>query len=108
MFPLLGFEPGQLVAVRRRHQTCCRRRSVADHQPAMAVPTGLLKVSDDEAPVRMNTVTIESQPHLPTDRARGHTLLLKGEGEAVGRGSRMGCRTQGKDTLLLKILLPNW
>ena len=107
MFPLLGFEPGELVAVRRCHQTCCRRRSTADRQPAMAVPTGLLRVSDDEAPIHVNTVTIESQPHLPTDRARGRTLLLKGEGEAVGRGSRMGCRTQGKDTLLLKILLPN-
>ena len=107
MFPLLGFEPGELVAVRRCHQTCCRRRSTADHQPAMAVPTGLLKVSDDEAPVHVNTVTIESQPHLPTDRARGCTLLLKGEGEAVGQGSQMGCWTQGKDTLLLKILLPN-
>ena len=102
MFPLLGFEPGELVAVRQCHQTCCRRCSVADRQPAMAVPTGLLRVSDDEAPVHVNTVTIESQPHLPTDRARGRTLLLKGEGEAVGRGSRMGCWTQGKDTLLLK------
>ena len=108
MFPLLGFEPGELAAVRRRHQTYCRRCSMADHQPAMAVPTGLLRVSDDEAPIHVNTVTIESQPHLPTDRAQGHTLLLRGEGEAVWRGSRMGCRTQGKDTLLLKILLPNW
>ena len=107
MFPLLGFEPGELVAVRRCHQTCCRCRSMADHQPAMAVPTGLLRVSDDEAPVQVNTVTIESQPHLHTDRAQGCTLLLKGKGEAVGQGSRMGCRTQGKDTLLLKILLPN-
>ena len=69
MFPLLGFEPGELVTMRWHHQTCCRRRSVADCQPAMAVPTGLLRVSDDEAPVHMNTVTIESQPHLPTDRA---------------------------------------
>ena len=84
MFPLLGFEPGELVTVWRRHQTCCRHCSVADRQPAMAVPTGLLRVSDDEAPVHMNTVTIESQPHLPTDRARGRTLLLRGEGEAVG------------------------
>ena len=84
MFPLLGFEPGELVTVRQCHQTCCRRRSMADHQPAMAVPTGLLRVSDDEAPVHVNTVTIESQPHLPTNRARGRTLLLKGEGEAVG------------------------
>ena len=107
MFPLLGFEPGELVAVRRCHLTCCRCRSTADHQPAMAVPTGLLRVLDDEAPVHVNTVTIESQPHLPTNRARGRTLLLRGEGEAVGRGSRMGCWTQGKDTLLLKILLPN-
>ena len=107
MFPLLGFEPGELAAMWRCHQTYCRHRSVADHQLAMAVPTGLLRVSDDEAPVHVNTVTIESQPHLPTDRARGHTLLLRGEGEAVGRGSRMGCQTQGKDTLLLKILLPN-
>ena len=107
MFPLLGFEPGELVAVRWCHQTCCRCRSMADHQPAMAVPTGLLRVSDNEAPVHVNTVTIESQPHLPTNRARGRTLLLKGEGKAVGQGSRMGCRTQGKDTLLLKILLPN-
>ena len=107
MFPLLGFEPGELAAVRRRHQTYCRRRSMADRQPAMAVPTGLLRVSDDKAPVHVNTVTIESQPHLPTNRARGRTLLLRGEGEAVGRGSRMGCQTQGKDTLLLKILLPN-
>ena len=107
MFPLLGFEPGELVTVRRRHQTCCRCRSTADCQPAMAVPTGLLRVLDDEAPVHVNTVTIESQPHLPTNRARGRTLLLRGEGEAIGRGSRMGCRTQGKDTLLLKILLPN-
>ena len=107
MFPLLGFEPGELVTVRRRHQTCCRCHSAADRQLAMAVPTGLLRVSDNEAPVHVNTVTIESQPHLPTDRARGRTLLLRGEGEAVGRGSRMGCQTQGKDTLLLKILLPN-
>ena len=84
MFPLLGFEPGELAAVRRCHQTYCRRRSVADHQPAMAVPTGLLRVLDDEAPVHVNTVTIESQPHLPTDRARGRTLLLRGEGEAIG------------------------
>ena len=38
---------------------------MADRQPAMAVPTGLLKVSDDEAPVHVNTATIESQPHLP-------------------------------------------
>ena len=108
MFPLLGFEPGELVTVRQRHQTCCRHCSAADRQLAMAVPTELLRVSDDEAPVHVNTVTIESQPHLPTDRARGRTLLLRGEGEAIGRGSRMGCRTQGKDTLLLKILLPNW
>ena len=107
MFPLLVFEPGELAAVRRRHQTYCRHRSAADHHPAMAVPTGLLRVSDDDAPVHVNTVTIESQPHLPTDRARGRTLLLRGEGEAVGQGSQMGCRTQGKDTLLLKILLPN-
>ena len=107
MFPLLGFEPGELAAVWRCHQTYCRYCSVADRQPAMAVTTGLLRVSDDEAPVHVNTVTIESQPHLPTDRARGRTLLLRGEGEAVGQGSRMGCRTQGKDTLLLKILLPN-
>ena len=84
MFPLLGFEPGELVTVWRHHQTCCRHCSMADHQPAMAVPTGLLRVSDDEAPVHMNTVTIESQPHLPTDRARGRTLLLRGEGEAIG------------------------
>ena len=84
MFPLLGFEPGELVTVRRCHQTCCRHRSMADRQLAMAVPTGLLRVSDDKAPVHVNTVTIESQPHLPTDRARGHTLLLKGEGKAVG------------------------
>ena len=69
MFPLLGFEPGELVAVRWHHQTCCRCHSMADHQPVMAVPTGLLRVSDDEAPVHVNTVTIESQPHLPTDRA---------------------------------------
>ena len=88
MFPLLGFEPGELVAMRWRHQTCCRCCSMADRQLVMAVPTGLLRVLDDEAPVHVNTVTIESQPHLPTDRARGHTLLLKGEGEAVGRGSR--------------------
>ena len=87
MFPLLGFEPGELVAMQRCHQTCCRRCSMADHQPAMAVPTGLLRVSDNEAPIHVNTVTIESQPHLPTDRARGRTLLLRGEGEAVGRGS---------------------
>ena len=107
MFPLLGFEPGKLVAVRQRHQTCCRRRSVADRQPAMAVPTGLLRVLDDEAPIHINTVTIESQPHLLTYRARGRTLLLRGEGEAVRQGSRMGCQTQEKDTLLLKILLPN-
>ena len=107
MFPLLGFEPGELVTVRQCHQTCCRHRSVADRQPAMAVPTGLLRVLDNKAPVHVNTVTIESQPHLPTDRARGRTLLLTGEGEAVRRGSRMGCWTQGKDTLLLKILLPN-
>ena len=107
MFPLLGFEPGELVAMWRCHQTCCRCRSKADHQPAMAVPTGLLRVSDDEAPVHVNTVTIESQPHLPTDRAQGRTLLLTGEGEAIRQGSRMGCLTQGKDTLLLKILLPN-
>ena len=107
MFPLLGFEPGELVTVQRRHQTCCRCRSASDHQLAMAVPTGLLRVLDDKAPIHVNTVAIESQPHLPTDRAQGHTLLLRGEGEAVGRGSRMGCRTQGKDTLLLKILLPN-
>ena len=107
MFPLVGFEPGELVAMWRRHQTCCRRHSMADHQPAMAVPTGLLRVSDNEAPVHVNTVTIESQPHLPTNRARGCTLLLRGEEEAVGQGSRMGCQTQGKDTLLLKILLPN-
>ena len=46
MFPLLGFEPGELVAVRQCHQTCCRRRSAADRQLAMAVPTGLLRVSD--------------------------------------------------------------
>ena len=72
----------------------------------MAVPTGLLRILDNEAPVHMNTVTIESQPHLPTDRAQGRTLLLRGEGEAVGRGSRMGCRTQGKDTLLLKTFTP--
>ena len=85
MFPLLGFEPGELVAVRRCHQTCCRRHSVADRQPVMAVPTGLLKVSDDEAPVHKNTVTIESQPHLPTDRARGPTLLLKGKGRPSGK-----------------------
>ena len=57
---------------------------MADRQPAMAVPTGLLRVSDDEAPVHVNTVTIESQPHLPTDRARGRTLLLRREGEAIG------------------------
>ena len=107
MFPLLGFEPGELAAVRRHHQTYCRCRSTADCQLAMAVPTGLLRVLDDEAPIHVNTVTIESQPHLPTDRVRGRTLLLRGEGEAVGRGSRMGCQTQGKDTLLLKILLPN-
>ena len=107
MFPLLGFEPGELVTVQRHHQTCCRHRSVADRQPVIAVPTGLLRVSDDEAPIHVNTVTIESQPHLPTDRARGCTLLLRGEGEAIRRGSRMGCRIQGKDTLLLKILLPN-
>ena len=69
MFPLLGIEPGELVAMRRCHQTCCRRRSAADHQPVMAVPTGLLRVSDDKAPIHVNTVTIESQPHLPTDRA---------------------------------------
>ena len=69
MFPLLGFEPGELVAVWWHHQTCCRCRSTADHQPVMAVPTGLLRVSDDEAPIHVNTVTIESQPHLPTDRA---------------------------------------
>ena len=50
MFPLLGFEPGELAAVQRHHQTYCRRRSVADHQQAMAVPTGLLRVSDNEAP----------------------------------------------------------
>ena len=81
MFQLLGFEPAELVAMRWCHQTCCRCHSVADRQPAMAVPTGLLRVSDDEAPVHVNTVTIESQPHLPTDRARGRTLLLKG-----GRG----------------------
>ena len=84
MFPLLGFEPGGLVAVQWRHQTCCRHCSAADRQPAMAVPTGLLRVSDDKAPVHLNTVTIESQPHLPTDRARGRTLLLKGEGKAIG------------------------
>ena len=107
MFPLLGFELGELVTMRQCHQTCCGCRSVVDRQPAMAVPTGLLRVSDHEAPIHVNTVTIESQPHLPTDRARGRTLLLRGEGEAVGQGSRMGCRTQGKDTLLLKILLPN-
>ena len=69
MFPLLGFEPGELAAVRRRHQTYCRHHSTADCQPVMAVPTGLLRVSDDEAPFHVNTVTIESQPHLPTDRA---------------------------------------
>ena len=40
---------------------------MADRQPAMAVPTGLLRVSDDEAPIHVNTVTIESQPHLPTE-----------------------------------------
>ena len=84
MFPLLGFEPGELVTVRQCHQTCCRCCSTADCQLAMAVPTGLLRVSDDKAPVHMNTVTIESQPHLPTNRARGCTLLLRGEGEAVG------------------------
>ena len=83
MFPLLGFEPGELVTVQQCHQTCCRCCSVADCQPVMAVPTGLLRVSDDEAPIHVNTVTIESQPHLPTDRARGCTLLLRGEGEAV-------------------------
>ena len=71
MFPLLGFEPGELVTVQQCHQTCCRHRSTADHQLVMAVPTGLLRVLDDEAPVHVNTVTIESQPHLPTDRARG-------------------------------------
>ena len=87
MFPLLGFEPGELVAMRRCHQTCCRCCSMADCQPAMAVPTGLLRVSDDEAPIHVNTVTIEFQPHLPTDRARGCTLLLRGEGEAIRRGS---------------------
>ena len=107
MFPLLGFEPGELAAVRRHHQTYCRCRSTADHQLVMAVPTGLLRVLDDEAPVHVNTVTIESQPHLPTDRAQGHTLLQRGEGEAIRRGSQMGCQTQGKDTLLLKFLLPN-
>ena len=69
MFPLLGFEPGELAAVRRYHQTYCRCHSMVDSQPVMAVPTGLLRVSDDEAPVHVNTVTIESQPHLPTDRA---------------------------------------
>ena len=84
MFPLLGDELGELVTVWQHHQTCCRHRSTADRQPAMAVPTGLLRVSDDEAPVHVNTVTIESQPHLPTDRARGRTLLLMGEGQAVG------------------------
>ena len=84
MFPLLGFELGELVTVRWCHQTCCRCCSAADHQPAIAVPTGLLRVSDDEAPIHVNTVTIESQLHLPTDRARGHTLLLKGEGKAIG------------------------
>ena len=84
MFPLLGFEPGELVAMRRCHQTCCRCRSTADRQLTMAVPIRLLRVSDDEAPIHINTVTIESQPHLPTDRARGRTLLLRGEGEAVG------------------------
>ena len=84
MFPLLGFEPGELAAMQRRHQTYYRCRSTADRQPVMAVPTGLLKVSDDKAPIHVNTVTIESQPHLPTDRARGRTLLLRGEGEAVG------------------------
>ena len=87
MFPLLGFEPGELATVRQRHQTYCRCCSVADHQLAMAVSTGLLRVSDDEAPVHVNTVTIESQPHLPTDRARGRTLPLRGEGEAIRRGS---------------------
>ena len=107
MFPLSGFEPGELATMWRCHQTYCRCCSMADRQPAMAVPTGLLRVSDDKAPVHVNTVTIESQPHLPTDRAGGHTLLLRGEGEAIGRGSRMGCWTQGKDTLLLNILLPN-
>ena len=60
---------------------------MADRQPVMAVPTGLLRVLDDEAPVHVNTETIDSQPHLPIDRARGLTLLLRGEGEAVGRGS---------------------
>ena len=84
MFPLLGFEPGELAAVRRCHQTYCICHSAADHQPAMAVPTGLLRVSDDEAPVHVNTVTIESQPHLPTDRARGAYPSSKREGEAVG------------------------
>ena len=84
MFPLLGFEPGELAAVWQCHQTYCRHCSMADHQPVMAVPTGLLRVSDDKAPVHVNTVTIESQPHLPTDRARGRTLLLRGEGEAIG------------------------
>ena len=69
MFPLLGFEPGELAAVQHCHQTYCRRRSAADCQPVMAVPTGLLRVSDDEAPIHVNTVTIESQPHLPTNRA---------------------------------------
>ena len=62
MFPLLGFEPGELVTMWRCHQTCCRHHSMADRQPAMAVPTGLLRVSDDEAPIHVNTVTIESQP----------------------------------------------
>ena len=84
MFLLLGFEPGELAAVWRCHQTYCRHRSMADRQPAIAVPTGLLRVSDDEAPVHVNTVTIESQPHLPTNRAGGRTLLLRGEGEAIG------------------------
>ena len=62
MFPLLGFEPGELVAMRRCHQTCCRHHSVADRQ--LARVAGARSWAGTDALVAAYAVTLGEVRHL--------------------------------------------